>query len=103
MGSSWLATFLDREMLALRRGVHIAAPSVRVENLPRKTGRRVAAEIGGRYLLRYLLPYQVGRYTRGNSDLHFVTPTPYAPEETVSYLALPAPTEPRPFVLVLNP
>jgi hypothetical protein len=101
--SSWLATLLDWEMLEVRRGVSIEPSTAPVDMLPKKTGHQVANELGGRYLLRYLLPNQLGRFTRGSSERHFVTPTPYAPDETVAYLALPRPLEPRPFVLVLDP
>ncbi len=74
-----------------------------VSELLRKTGRQVAEEIGGRYLLRYVLPEQVGRFASGSDIQHYVTPTPYAPEETISYLALPVPRQPRTHVLVLDP
>jgi hypothetical protein len=90
-------------MLEVVHRVQIAQPTTPLDQLPQKTGAQVAAEIGGRYLLRYLLPYQVGRYGAGSQATHYVTPTAYAPEETVSYLALPQPDQPRPYVFVLNP
>ena len=99
---SWLATWLDWEML-VQRGVAIEPPTTPIALLHRKTGSQVADELGGRYLIRYLLVGQVGLFSRGTRRLQYVTPTPYAPSETVSYLALPNPTEPRPYALVLDP
>ncbi len=81
----------------------IAASSVLNGTLPRRPGPDVAKELGDRYLLRYLLPHQVGAYTSGSTDPHWVTPTAYSPEETVSWLALPAPRFPRSYVLLLKP
>ena len=106
--ASWLATMLDHEMLELARRVPIAPRSTTdraLETSPKwnKSGAQVAAELGGRYLLRYLLRDQVGLYRDGSEDQHFVTPTPYTAGETVSWLALPAPHEERPFVMVLDP
>ena len=100
--SSTLAKTLDQQMLD-RNSVHIAARTVKTEHLPRKTGLDVAREIGGRLLLRYLLLHQVGQYTGGSPAVHFVTPTPYSSEETVSWLFLPKATEPRTHVLLLDP
>ncbi len=57
----------------------------------------------GRRLLHYVLRRQVGRFGGGRGGLTFVTPTPYSPEETISCLALPAPNEPREYVLLLDP
>jgi hypothetical protein len=96
-----LATQLDHEMLSAH-GVAIAATAVPTPALARKTGRQVAGELGHRYLLRYLLPHQVGGYVGGSSEPHWVTPTPYAPEETISWLALPALRDPRPYVMLLK-
>jgi hypothetical protein len=97
-----LATQLDHEML-VALGVAIAASVLPTTALARKSGQQIAKELGGRYLLRYLLRHQVGRYTGGSSDQHWVTPTPYAPEETISWLALPAPRDPRAYVMLLKP
>ncbi len=63
----------------------------------------LVAQLGNRYLLRYLLPHQLGSLITGTNRRQHVTPTAYAPEETVSWLALPFPTQPRPYVLLLNP
>jgi len=106
--SSWLATALDHEMLEVARRVEIAPRVTPDSDLGtdtrwNKTGRAVAKELGGRYLLRYLLPHQVGSYPAGSDDRQCVTPTPYAPRETVSWLALPAPRKTRPYVMLLDP
>ncbi len=103
MGSSrWLATVLDQEMLERVRGIVIAARTVPDDALPTRRGPDVAAEIGERYLLRYMLPQQVGQLRRGTSDPQFVTPTPLAPEATVPWLFLPRPEEARVFVMALD-
>ena len=105
--SSWLATLLDQEMLEMVRRVPIAPRTTPDNALPMKTGIVVAAELGDRYLLRYLLPDQVSKVTEwnrnGSSDPHWVTPTAYAPGETVSWSALPAPAQPRQYVMLLDP
>lgn len=100
--SSWLATFLDYELLHAK-GVQVEDAWMPIAALPSKTGVEVASELGGRFLLRYLLQYQVGNFSSGSASLHYVTPTPYSPEETISYLALPSPTTPRTHVMVLDP
>jgi hypothetical protein len=56
---SRLATVLDHEMLEVR-GVIIASRLTPDDELPRKDGKDVADELGGRYLLRYMLPHQTG-------------------------------------------
>jgi hypothetical protein len=99
----WIATWLDMEMLEAKHGVTLASPTTPDAMLPRKSGVQVAAELGDRYLLRYLLPNQVGLFSRGSADQHFVTPTPYSASGTVPHLALPAATKRRFFALVLDP
>lgn len=101
--SSWLCTVLDQEMLEVWRGVQIAARTTPDNMLFQKTGTEVARELGNRYLLRYLLPHQVGWFSRGSELRHYVTPTPYSPEETVLWLALPKPAQSRTFVMMLDP
>lgn len=96
--NSRLATILDVGMIGPAR---IRPASTPIDQLPTVTD--LAGELGGRYLLRYLASGQVGRLRGGVGDPQFVTPTPYAPEETISWLALPAPTELREFVLLLQP
>jgi len=66
MGCSRLATVMDQEMIEVVRGIVIAARATPHEELPRKDGSAVAAELGGRYLLRYLLPHQVGLFANGS-------------------------------------
>ena len=83
--------------------MRIAARVTPDDSLPLKSGRDVALELGGRYLLRYMLPHQVDQFREGSRARHFVTPTPYSPEDTVSWLYLPKPTGDRPFVLLLDP
>ena len=103
--AAWLATNLDQEMLEAGRNpaVVIAARPTPDGGLPRKNGGQVAAELGGRYLLRYLLPHQVGLYRHGSADPHCATPTPYAAADTVSWLKLPRARQDRPFVMFLDP
>jgi hypothetical protein len=69
--------------------------------MPPRPGPDIAAELGGRYLLRYLIRKQYRRVTTGSASLQFVTPTPYSPIEVISWLALPTPTR-REFVLFLD-
>ncbi len=90
-------------MLEVVRRVEIAAGVTPDDSLPPKSGRDVAIELGGRYLLRYMLPRQVGKYALGSPDRHFVTPTAYSPEDTVSWLYLPKPNEKRRYVMLLDP
>jgi hypothetical protein len=101
--ASWLATVLDQEMLEVSNKVHIAPRFTPDHLLPRKSGKAVAGELGNRYLIRYLLPAQVGQMTAGAVTRQFVTPTPIGPSDTVSYLALPAPKSHRLFALLLKP
>ena len=80
------------------------------KGLPEKSGNEVYLELGSRYLLRYLLPSQISIFLNLSSmpssfvqKTHYVTPTPYSPEETVPWLALPRPNIPRIYVVLLNP
>ena len=103
--ASWLATALDQEMLEVVRSPSVAiAPRATPDSaLPSKTGSDVARELGGRYLLRYVLDDQVGEYLAGSTAPHWTTPTPYSATDTVSWLALPAPTLIRRYVMMLDP
>lgn len=95
---------LDQEMLEVVQQVWIAPRTIAINHSRlRKTGQQVKVELGGRYLLRYLLSHQVGIHIQGTHESQWVTPTPYAPDETVSWLALPAPMQPRTFVMLLDP
>jgi hypothetical protein len=98
---SAIATRLDYEML-VAAGATIFPPNTPLAVMPVRTGKQVAAELGGRLLLRYLLRSQYKQFTAANQQLQFVTPTAYAPAETVIWLALPNPT-PRHFALFLDP
>ena len=100
---TWLATVLDQEMLETIRKVSIADRSTPDAALPIKTGTDVATELGGRYLLRYVLKDQVGTFMDGSTRSHWVTPTPYTSRDATAFLALPAPNRLRRFVMVLNP
>jgi hypothetical protein len=100
---SRIATILDQEMLEIVHNILIAPRPTPDASLPRKSGKQVSAELGGRYLLRYLLPWQVGLYLRGSGGCHYVTPTPYTPEETISWLFLPKLPFPRPYAMLLDP
>ena len=96
---SRIATQLDAEMLRSRTLIHPVG--TRFDLLPRVPDP--AAQLGSRLLLRYLLPEQVGEFTGGTDRAQYVTPTAYAPGETISWLALPPATGPRTWVLLLDP
>jgi hypothetical protein len=100
-----LATNLDRHMLE-QRGTVIVPGITPDASVPPKTGGEVFSELGGRFLLRYLLPGQGDTAEKLNQlqgRTQWVTPTPYSPEETIAMLALPAPEQPRGYVLILDP
>jgi hypothetical protein len=102
---SWLATLLDEEMLS-SGSISIAPRNTSDLHLStnfNKTGRGVSNEIGGRFLLRYVRANDVGRYVGGSTAKHYTTPTAYTPHEAISYLALPNPTTPREFVMLIDP
>lgn len=100
--SSLLATRMDAMMLVLR-GVAIAQPGAPFEDLPGKSGDEVFAELGGRFLLRYLTEEQVGSFRNGSTSLQYATPTAYSPTEAIVQLALPSVRRLRRYVLVLDP
>jgi len=103
MVASWLATMLDQESLEAR-GVSIAGRLTSEAKLEVRSGSEVARELGGRVLLRYLLEEQVDFFTNGSiSRKHWLTPTPYAPSETIAWLALWVPNRPRRHVMLLDP
>ena len=73
-----------------------------VESIGRAArSRNAGCSIGTSY--GTCLPTKSGAYTSGTTNPQLVTPTPFAPEETVSWLALPSPRSPRPYVLLLKP
>jgi len=99
--SSWLSTYLDAEML-IRNGATLADP-LRVTGRPAtRSGTEVARELGGRLLLRYITPAQLGQFRHGSSAECYATPTAYTPEEAVKYLLLPAAGVPREHALLLD-
>ena len=93
--SSWIATKLDELMLA--NG--IADPETPDHDLPLRTGAEVAAELGGRKLLRYTA--DVNETSRPGQT--FVCPTPLSSEEVGHWLNLPRRDLRRPYVLFLSP
>ena len=100
-----LALQLDFQMLT-QRGVAVAPASTPDQDLIQnfaKTGHQAWDELGGRFVLRYLTRSQVGTLAGGVNRLQYVTPTPFSAEETVKWLALPSPSQPREFVLLLDP
>lgn len=109
--ASWLATFLDQAMLE-GSGLTIEPRLTREKDLAvLEDESDVKNKLKGRRLLRYLLPYQVGWFKSRpgisralwRNERQYVTPTPYSPEETISWLFLPSPRQPRTYVLVLDP
>ena len=102
MSASRLARILDQEMLE-RAGGSIAAATTPESALPRRPGRDVLTELGGRYLIRYMLRRQLGQFAAGSTDRHFVTPTPLTRLDVRSFLALPAVSDPRPFAMLIDP
>ncbi len=103
-----LALQLDYRMLKGNITVHasagqpIAPPDTPGDALVVKNGLQVSAEVGGRYLLKYLLPWQVGTYRHGSDEPAYFTVTPLGPE-TPKYLAPPASQWTRTHVLLLDP
>lgn len=97
--SARLATSLDAGMLERRAMIY--APNTRLADLPEVTD--LETQLGGRWLLRYLLAEDVHRLEQGTTQRQYVTPTPYAPQETIRWLALPAAASPRRYVLLLEP
>jgi hypothetical protein len=103
MSASRLATTLDQEMLGAHHVV-IASHTTPDSQLPLKTGRSVASELGGRLLLRYLIPSQLGAFDSGSvGRQHWVTPTPYSPQDASVWLALWNGWVLRRFVMLLDP
>jgi hypothetical protein len=98
---SAIATRLDEEMLALRPA-KVYPSHTPVASMPARSGSGVSTELGGRFLLRYLIRKQYGQFTSGTASLQFTTPTAYSPTEAISWLALPTPAR-RDFALFLDP
>jgi hypothetical protein len=101
--SSYLALQLDQEMIERTHGIPIASRVTNLAGLPPKTGVAVSAEIGGRYLLRYLMDHQMTLFNAGSQAQHWVTPTPVAPQDASSILFLPQGNAKRRYALLLDP
>lgn len=102
MSSSWLSTVLDQEQIEATGS--IGPHTVDVKSMPDRTGAAVAAELGGRLLLRYLLDSQITEFLDGSTGRgHWVTPTAIAPSDVVDWLALFARNLPRRHALLLDP
>lgn len=103
---SWLATTLDEEMLRLRVPSVDIGPREEDMNgliLRQKAGTAVFDELGGRYLVRYLLEDQVGTFRAGSADQHWVTPTPVALQDLPFFFTLPGGNRERPYAMLLDP
>jgi hypothetical protein len=100
--ASVIAGWLDWEMLRTRK-VIIAEAGEPAASLPMKRGEDVFAELGGRFLLHYLVRANLGRWLNGADRSIYTTPTPLAPRETLINLVLPGPQEPRQYFLMLDP
>lgn len=98
--SSRLATILDSEMLRAK-GVLSYPAGTPLTLMNPLSNVALATQLDGRYLLSYFS--QAPQTLTAWPNRTYVTPTPYSPEETVSWLALPNPSQPRGFVLLLNP
>lgn len=97
-----MATLLDQEQIE-RTGT-IAPRPVDVQSMPDRSGTDVAAELGGRLFVRYLVQSQVAEFNNGSTDRgHWVTTTPIASEDVISWLALFAPRISRNHALLLDP
>ena len=101
MSVAQLATVLDIEMLS-SVGLAPLPSYVPTSALPEYTGEQVAMRTGYRYLLRYVRPHQIGDFLEGSNREHFVCPTPYAVEDTVTFLTLPNPMLPPRHALLLD-
>lgn len=101
MSVAELATLVDIEML-LAVGLTPSPWHVSTAALPEYSGLEVASVTGYRHLLRYLRPHQLGQFLDGSPREHFVSPTPYAVEDSVRFLMLPDHLHPPRHVLVLE-
>lgn len=96
-----------------RRGKTTIAPAGTLDSkLDTPNAAEVASDLGDRYLLRYLVDSDAALFVPKREDeakrfaenkTHWVTPTPYSPEEAVAWLAVPSPHLPRRYVLLLDP
>ncbi|MFF4534015.1 hypothetical protein ACFY1P_32700 [Streptomyces sp. NPDC001407] len=95
-----LATHLDLHMVGPSNVCPCNTPD---EALPVRDGPAVAAELGGRKLLHFLMFHNVGTFRHGTTREIYTTPTPYPEEETIRSLALPGAAYARKHALVLDP
>lgn len=111
---SRVATIIDADMIVLKhkRTIFSLGTSDDILKNHTRTGHDVATELGNRYLLKYLVDSDAALFVPGReNDLddflqknrHYVTPTPYSPEEAASWLVVPSPHLPRRYVLLLDP
>jgi len=105
MPSGRLATILDLDML-LGRGLRIYPPWATLDEMRRDIGvaglSGLAATLGGRWLLRYVARWQVGKLLNGTTDRTYVTSTAFSPTEAGRWLALPSPWARRRWALLLD-
>jgi len=101
MSAGLLATRLDQKMI--EQNCQISPASVPNDKLPIKSGITVSQELCGRYLVRYLLARDEGRFQRGSNERHWVTPTPYSSEDAIMHLALRRTKKERRSTLLLDP
>ena len=97
-----LAITLDVEQIQ-RGSTVFASPLTNVKLMADRSGSEISEEIGGCYLVRYLLQTQVSEFLSGSSKEHWVTPTPFKPSDLGSTSALFSPHKPRSYALILNP
>lgn len=103
-----LATFLDHWMLeqdqhVASRGGGIATGFADMAALPSRAGGQLAAELGGRLLVRYLREHEIAEAQQGTPRPVWATPTPYGPADAADLLALPRAWEPRAYLVLLRP
>jgi hypothetical protein len=84
-------------------GASIASALASDDSLPVRSGDEVSQELGGRFLVRYMLRRQLGTFAAGSTAKHYLTPTPLASSEVRSVLALPNPGAPRRFAMMIDP
>ncbi len=97
-----MATLLDQEQIEQTTAI-VARPQD-VRDMPDRRGVDVAAELGGRLVVRYLVDSQVDEFTHGSNDRgHWVTTTAISPEDVIFWLALYAPRDRRRHALLLDP
>ena len=68
---SAIATRLDEEMLALRPAL-VYPSHTPLASMPARNGPDIAAELGGRYLLRHLIRKQYRQFTTGSASPQWV-------------------------------